>query len=156
MDTAKLERAEQAFRQHRQHYLGSCVASCVELVLKIEGRLDAGFHELQDQYQTDTSGMGPFLLEDFADKYKLRFTPVSFKPAALNGIVPLLETEQAASRFPLVALFGKIDPVTNKASGHMHIVVQKFGADYVAFSKDSFLTIGQLVLQSAQRLESTN
>jgi hypothetical protein len=54
-----------AVQNHIQKYNspqgGSCAASGVEMILKLEGVVSMGYYDLQDQYKYQNTGWAPFV-----------------------------------------------------------------------------------------------
>ena len=122
--------------QHRQKYRLSCIPSCVEMVLKILGKVSVDYYDLQDSWQNKADG-------SFAD----------FDGYSLGGIV--FRHRFALPRdnnFPIGELFDFIDDelkegrlvcvsLQEKIGYHMYLICAKQGQEYLAFSKNGSETI---------------
>ena len=93
-----------AVQRHIQKYNspsgGSCVASGIEMILKLEGAVPESFYELQDKYQYENTGWGPFVTDAI---HGFRFG--SKRPSAKNGeVMREIAAELHAGRYVLVSL----------------------------------------------------
>lgn len=110
-----------ALNVHRQIFENSCVASSVEMVLKLEGFIDAGSTEIQAQYgNTAISG------DDFDGKtYRKGNQYITFIKRAfpdLKSTFELIDLELKNERYVIVPLVTVI--AQNYRTYHNHVILR--------------------------------
>lgn len=133
--------------QCAQYYDWSCVASCVEIVLKIEGKVPMEFRALQDLQKNTMSGFAPFRKETCGILHGLEFTETPFNHP-FDGLADLLGSELDDGRFPIISLCSGLDHAAKTGTVHEYVVVQYTGADFLALSKANAATQEELVFKN--------
>lgn len=118
---------------HWQKYSNSCIPSCVEMILKLLGKVDINFYDLQIDWGEKSDG-------SFQNFDKFMYDNIIFSHE--------FASEERGSSFPLNVLFDRIDELLlkgdyvcvsliNKDGFHMFIIFNKIGHEFQAFSKMS-------------------
>jgi hypothetical protein len=122
---------------HKQKYPNSCIPSAVELVLKLKGRVDKDYFELQDAWKFKSDGN----FSDFHNQclFGLRF--IQLFNLTRGATFPLgelfnkINTELEANRYVVISL-------GHPTQGwHMYIIYKKDNLEFAAFSKNGEQTI---------------
>jgi hypothetical protein len=118
--------------QHEQKYLASCIPACVELVLKLLGKVPADYYEQQEAMK----GRGDIGFGDFNGKTLFGVTFNNMFCGEGRGPdfpLPLLfskiDDELAAGRYVIISL--------NSQGGnwHMWVIYEKIGEEYRSVSR---------------------
>jgi hypothetical protein len=123
---------KEIIKNHKQIYNLSCIPSCVEMILKLLGKVDINFYSLQNDWNDKSDGS----FNDF-DGYKFENILFSHEFSSSRG-----------EAFPFKKLYDRIDTlllcgfyicvsIRNLYGYHMYIIYEKIGNEYWAFSKKS-------------------
>ena len=116
---------------HEQKYKYSCIPSAVEIILKLLGKVDKYYYELQDDWDNKADG-------SFADFNGFQIEGVTFehKFGSMRGsdfpyaeLFNNIDDELASGRYVVVSL------LTTSSKYHMYIIFDNKGDDYQAFTK---------------------
>jgi len=123
--------------QHCQQHQSSCIASCIEMILKLLGKVPNDYYALQEKWQQYGS---------FGD----------FNGNTIHEIIFHQEfAESRGPEFPIIKLFQRIDQEieagrfvgVSLTSGmgryHMYLIYDKTTNGYAAFSKNFQATINE-------------
>jgi len=123
---------------HQQIYIDSCIPSAVEMILKLNSRVDEDYYSLQvEQYRKlhiennlDNEKYRSFDYLNDQEYYRLKFTKFSNQPA--EELFQKIDKEINEDRYVIISLRNQ-----NSFGFHMWIIYgyNKVNNDYLNFSK---------------------
>ena len=116
---------------HEQKYQVSCIPSAVEMILKLLGKVNVNYYELQESRKNKTDGN----FSDFDGKTikNIRFRKLFGNPRdsnfPLQNLFVKIDEELNSNRFVIISL-------VSNSGWHMFVVYDKSGDEYKAFTKN--------------------
>ena len=121
---------------HEQKYTYSCIPSAIEMILKLLGKVDISFYDLQNNWGNKSDGS----FGDFNGKtirgltFERKFAVPRSSNFPTEELFRVIDEELASDRYVIISL-----PVKNR--WHMYVIYTKTDDDYHAFSKSGKKTI---------------
>ena len=122
---------EEVISQQRQQYGNSCIPSGVEMILKVLGRVDTDYYDLQKEWDDRTDG-------SFADFHKKELFGVRFihrffdiprgSDFPLNELFQMISDELSNGRLVLISL-------ASPPRFHIYVVVGEAEGEFLSISK---------------------
>jgi len=110
---------------HRQLDENSCIPSAVEMVLKLLGKADPDYHELQKEWDNKSDG-------SFADFDERTIRGVTFKlinRVSFDELFEIIDRELKELRYVIISLR------TSPKTYHMYVIYRKDDGNFKAFTK---------------------
>lgn len=123
--------------EHEQKYPKSCIASAIEIILKLIGEVDTNYYDVQDNWKNEDNRLS------FADFHNRKIEGVRFerkfsidrsKSFPFKELFETIDCELAAGRYVVISL------VANNG-WHMWVIYKKKDNDFSAVSKSGKTTI---------------
>jgi hypothetical protein len=117
--------------KHEQLYPLSCIASAIEIVLKLLSKVDMDYYDVQNNWKNED---GELSFADFHDKtfqgvrFEHRFSIGRNASFPFEELFETIESELIANRYVMISL-------PSKKGWHMWVIYQKQDDDFLAFSK---------------------
>lgn len=122
--------------KHIQRHETSCIPSCVEMILKLLGKVPSDFYDLQKKWQNRQDGsFGDFNGQTiFGVTFNQKFTEARGKNFPMDRLFKRIDEELQAGRFVCVSL-------CSYRGWHMYIIHERINDNYASFSKNGQQTI---------------
>ena len=122
--------------KHIQRYETSCIPSCVEMILKLLGKIPSKFYDLQEEWQNKQDGsFGDFNGQTICGvTFNQEFTEPRGRNFPMDRLFKKIDQELQAGRFVCVSL-------CSTDGWHMYIIHEKINDNYASFSKSGQQTI---------------
>ena len=121
---------------HEQKFNYSCIPSAIEMVLKLLGKVDRNYYNLQNEWTNKKNGN----FQDFHGRniegvtFEHKFTNHRSASFPFNDLFAEIDHELASDRCVIISL--QVD-----GGWHNYVIHEKRNNDYLAFSKDGKITI---------------
>ncbi|MCK4224867.1 MAG: hypothetical protein KAX39_06780 [candidate division Zixibacteria bacterium] len=116
--------------RHNQKHMASCIPSCVEMILKLLGKVHIDYYDLQDEWNNKADGS--FANFDKKTIYDVTFHREFNQQRGVNSPIDELferiDRELQDGRFVCVSL-------CSNDGWHMYVIHKRTNGDYAAFSK---------------------
>jgi len=120
---------------HEQKYVVSCIPSAIEMILKMLGKVNENYYELQDFWKNKTNGS----FADFDGKtvnnvtFEAKFRYARDTNFPIDNLFKTIDSELSDGRFVIISLH-------TLCGWHMYVIFDKLGDEYLAFTKEGKIT----------------
>lgn len=123
--------------EHKQIFDTSCIASAIEMVLKLNKKVKTDYYELQNKFENKnrTLSFGNFDRKIlFGMKFKILFNIKREDDFPIDKLFDKIDEELENKHYVIISL-------ESKAGWHMWVIYDKSNEEYYAFSKENEKTI---------------
>lgn len=148
----EIEFDKNIIENHSQKYDYSCIPSCVEMVLKLLGKVNSDYYELQDNWRNNSLGNFKYFDNNTIKGITLnrKFAMNRDANFPFEKLKDRIDSELKNDRFVCISL-------VSNGGWHMWVIYRKNSGEYSAFSKANSTTINcENVWAIVQKMQGTD
>ncbi len=129
-------------KAHEQKYQFSCIPSAIEMALKLLGKVDTSYYDLQNEWKNEINGSFSYFNGKIIKglTFERKFAVPRNSSFPMEELFRVIDNELASDRYVIISPFRE-NRETEEKGWHMYVIFAKTDDDYLAFSKRGKKTV---------------